>query len=77
MSAPSAVPKGRRSLFADEAQAKVQAVPLTRLRPAPWNPRQIQDEPFQNLCRSLERDPDSLWLRPILATMDEIGRAHV
>ncbi|MEX0781213.1 MAG: DNA methyltransferase [Dehalococcoidia bacterium] len=57
-------------MFADETQAKVEAVPLTRLQPARWNPRSIKDERFQNLCRSLEQDPGFLWLRPILATAD-------
>jgi ParB-like nuclease domain len=45
-------------------------VSLLVLTPAPWNPRSIKDERFQNLCRSLEADPDFLWLRPILATLD-------
>ena len=45
-------------------------VPLVVLTPAPWNPRTIKDERFQNLCRSLEADPDFLQLRPILATAD-------
>lgn len=45
-------------------------VPLARLTPAPWNPRTIRDERFQNLCRSLEADPGFLELRPILATLD-------
>jgi DNA modification methylase len=57
-------------LFADETLAKPEAVPLTRLQPALWNPRSIKDERFQNLCRSLEADPDFLWLRPVLATTD-------
>jgi DNA modification methylase len=48
----------------------VRSVPLGELQPAPWNPRQIKDGRFQNLCRSLEQDPDFLWLRPILATKD-------
>jgi ParB-like chromosome segregation protein Spo0J len=46
------------------------AVPLTALRPAPWNPRSISDERFQNLCRSIETDPDFLWRRPVLAQSD-------
>ncbi len=48
----------------------IEAVPLLRLTPAPWNPRSIKDERFENLCRSLESDPDFLQLRPILATAD-------
>src|SRR5689334_11853630 len=44
-----------------------QAVPLVALQPAPWNPRSIKDERFQNLCRSIEADPEFLWRRPVLA----------
>ncbi len=46
------------------------AVPLELLRPAPWNPRTIKDDRFQNLCRSIEADPEFLWRRPILAMAD-------
>jgi DNA modification methylase len=49
---------------------RVQAVPLSALHPAGWNPRTISDERFQNLCRSIESDPDFLWRRPILAQAD-------
>lgn len=42
-------------------------VPLSKLTPAPWNPRTLTDERFKNLCRSIEADPDFLWRRPILA----------
>jgi ParB-like chromosome segregation protein Spo0J len=45
-------------------------VPLVALTPAPWNPRSIKDERFQNLCDSMESDPDLLWRRPILAQAD-------
>jgi ParB-like nuclease domain len=48
----------------------VQDVPLERLHPAGWNPRTISDERFQNLCRSIEADPDFLLRRPILAQAD-------
>jgi len=48
----------------------VQQVLLDRLHPAPWNPRTISDERFQNLCRSIEADPEFLWRRPILAQAD-------
>lgn len=50
--------------------AVIVAVLLTRLHPAPWNPRTIKDERFQNLCRSIEADPDLLWRRPVLAQAD-------
>lgn len=46
----------------------VQRVPLSRLRPATWNPRTLSDERFKNLCRSIEADPGFLELRPIIAT---------
>jgi ParB-like chromosome segregation protein Spo0J len=46
------------------------AAPLLALRPAPWNPRTISDERFQNLCRSIDADPDFLWRRPVLAQAD-------
>lgn len=48
----------------------IQQVPLGRLHPAEWNPRTIRDERFQNLCRSIEADPDFLWRRPVLAQAD-------
>ena len=51
-------------------QIQVEAAPLLSLTPAPWNPRTISDERFQNLCRSIEADPDFLWRRPVLATAD-------
>ena len=72
----SADPKGFGA-FRLEALAMVQPtllapalVPLVALTPAPWNPCGIKDERFENLCRSLEADPDFLQLRPILATAD-------
>lgn len=46
------------------------SIPLVALCAAPWNPRSISDQRFQNLCRSIEADPEFLWLRPILATAD-------
>jgi len=55
----------------DPAQnATVEGVALDRLHPAPWNPRTIKDGRFQNLCRSIEADPEFLWRRPILAQLD-------
>ena len=53
-----------------EQEHKAKLVAVAGLQPAPWNPRTIKDERFQNLCRSIEQDPDFLWLRPILATAD-------
>jgi len=46
------------------------ATPLAALQPAPWNPRTISDERFQNLCRSIATDPEFLWRRPVLAQAD-------
>ncbi len=57
-------------MFADEIPAKVEAVALTGLRAAEWNPRTISDERFQNLCASIQADPDFLRHRPVLALAD-------
>ncbi len=46
------------------------ATSLSALRPSPWNPRTISDDRFQNLCHSIQADPDFLWRRPILAQAD-------
>lgn len=45
----------------------VERVPVERLQPAAWNPRIIRDPRFENLCRSIEADPEFLERRPILA----------
>ncbi len=45
-------------------------VPLTALKPAPWNPRTVREARFKALCASLKADPDFLWRRPILAMAD-------
>jgi len=50
--------------------ATVESVPLSQLKPAPWNPRILKDARFQQLCRSLEADPDFLEQRPVLAQAD-------
>ncbi len=50
--------------------SSIEDTPVERLTPAPWNPRTIKDERFQNLCRSIESDPAFLWRRPVLATAD-------
>jgi ParB-like chromosome segregation protein Spo0J len=44
--------------------------PLNLLKPADWNPREISPERFENLKVSIQRDPEYIKLRPILATMD-------
>src|SRR3990170_1327512 len=51
-------------------RVEVQAVPLSALRPAEWNPRTITDRRFENLCASIQADPDFLWRRPVLAQAD-------
>jgi hypothetical protein len=48
----------------------VKAIPLARLHPAEWNPRTIKDKRFQNLCASIQADPDFVWRRPVLAQLD-------
>lgn len=48
----------------------VREVELSQLHPAPWNPRTIKDERFQNLCKSIQADRAFLWRRPVLATLD-------
>ena len=48
----------------------IEQVPLAKLHPAPWNPRSITEERFQNLCDSIRADPDFLWHRPVLAQAD-------
>jgi len=44
--------------------------PLSALRPAAWNPRSISPSQLRRLGQSLERDPNLLWSRPILAMAD-------
>lgn len=68
---PSTLPVSRaRKITRKVEEPAVEAVPLHRLHPAPWNPRTIKDERFQNLVRSIQADLDFLWRRPILATAD-------
>jgi ParB-like chromosome segregation protein Spo0J len=51
-------------------ESPVTFVSLVALHPAEWNPRLIKDERFQNLCASIQSDPDFLWHRPVLAQVD-------
>ncbi len=53
-----------------DALPAVVETPLGDLHPAPWNPRTVSDERFENLCRSIEADPAFLRLRPVLAQKD-------
>lgn len=43
---------------------------IKALTPAPWNPRTISKERFENLKRAIKRDPEMLWHRPVLAIRD-------
>ena len=61
---------GVLSLEANMSGPVPEATPLAALHPAEWNPRDIRDERFQNLCRSIEADPEFLWRRPVLAQTD-------
>lgn len=47
---------------------KTEIVPLTKLKPAKWNPRIITDKRFKKLCDNILSDPQFMVLRPILAT---------
>jgi hypothetical protein len=67
---PSTLPVSRARKITRKVEPAAEAVPLDRLTPAPWNPRTIKDERFQNLVKSIKADPDFLWRRPILATAD-------
>ncbi len=42
---------------------------LAALHCAPWNPRSITDKRFADLKRSLEREPEMLRARPIIALL--------
>lgn len=53
---PSTLPVSRaRKMPRRVEEPAVESVPLERLHPAPWNPRTIKDERFQNLVRSALR----------------------
>lgn len=54
-----APPRSVAEVREPEPTLGVEAIPLARLHPAPWN-----------LVRSIQADPDFLWRRPILATAD-------
>ena len=51
----------------DDLIPRATMVALSALSPAPWNPRTIKDERVENLCRSMEADPEFLHHRPVLA----------
>jgi len=64
------VNQGAEPSMTTTAQVAVRHVRIDALKPDEANPRRISDERFQNLCRSIESDPDFLWRRPILAQAD-------
>ncbi len=49
---------------------KVEAVPLSRLRPNPENPRRISEHRLDQLIKALEEDPDMMQARPVIALPD-------
>lgn len=53
-----------------ERTIRPRAVPISTLNRADWNPRTISRDRLDNLKRSVEADPDFMWMRPILATKD-------
>lgn len=44
--------------------------PLSRLKPAEWNPRTIEDVNFRRLMTAIRTDPDFMLERPVLAQED-------
>ncbi|MGH2796138.1 MAG: site-specific DNA-methyltransferase [Thermoleophilaceae bacterium] len=50
--------------------ANVDIVAIEALRPSPWNPRTISASQLRRLEESLERDPELLRSRPVLALAD-------
>lgn len=51
----------------DREYEGVRLVPLSKLTPDPKNPRILTRERLDNLCKSIESDPEFMKLRPILA----------
>lgn len=49
---------------------KTEMALIGRLKPAEWNPREISDKRFAQLCESIKADADFMKLRPLLATKD-------
>lgn len=50
----------------------VQVVPIGSIKPNPNNPRQIKDERFRKLVRSIREFPEMLRLRPIVVNADRV-----
>lgn len=51
-------------------QLEIKAIAIDQLRPATDNPRFIRRDRLDNLRESIERDPEFMWRRPILARTD-------
>ena len=45
----------------------LQQIPITKLKPNERNPRRIQKEAFEKLMANIEKDPEFLSCRPLLA----------
>lgn len=54
----------------DLGEVAIIAAPVASLRPAAYNPRSITGTRFEQLKRSLQRDPDMLRARPLIALPD-------
>lgn len=52
------------------SEPEIRLVPVSSLRPAPWNPRTIEASRFENLKQSIKADPDFMSLQPIVAMAD-------
>jgi ParB-like chromosome segregation protein Spo0J len=50
----------------------VQMVPIGSIKANPSNPRQIKDERFRKLVRSIREFPEMLRLRPIVVNADHV-----
>ena len=55
-----------------DLSTSVELVAVSRLRPSAWNPRTITNSQFKSLCRSIQRDPALMTMRPIIATKDGV-----
>ncbi len=52
-------------------------VPITNLRPSPWNPRILTKERFDNLCASIKERPEFVEDREILARILPDGTGEI
>ncbi len=49
---------------------EIQKVSISKLKLLENNPRKITKEKFEELCKSLDDDPDFLWKRPCLVNQE-------